>query len=57
MNDCGCASGTPGKGFCMADISASDISGCYLAFERSVFSCCACCVQNVWTIHNWRMGM
>jgi len=28
VNDCGCASGTPGKGFCMADIAASDISGC-----------------------------
>ncbi|CAK9114152.1 unnamed protein product [Durusdinium trenchii] len=28
VNDCGCASGTPGKGFCMSSISSSAISGC-----------------------------
>eukprot|EP00434_Breviolum_minutum_P041299 symbB.v1.2.036740.t1/scaffold5254.1/size31731/2 len=28
VNDCGCASGTPGKGFCMSNVPASDISGC-----------------------------
>ena len=30
VNDCGCASGTPGKGFCMSNVPASDISGCNL---------------------------
>jgi len=28
VNDCACAGGTAGKGFCMSNIAASDISGC-----------------------------
>mmetsp|Transcript_47690 Transcript_47690/g.85860 ORF Transcript_47690/g.85860 Transcript_47690/m.85860 type:complete len:140 (+) Transcript_47690:3-422(+) len=28
VNDCGCAGGVHGKGFCMSNIPASDISGC-----------------------------
>jgi len=28
VNDCGCASGTPGKGFCMSKISAGSVYNC-----------------------------